>query len=600
MTLNKNKYYNRFCFFFKFSFYSCFVSVQSSDLAIFTSLTTLEIRGSGLDQNLVFLIDAPLPLIKNANFEALKLVADEKLKNLHVQSQHPSETYEYVPESEREIYNMSANINNEIEIVPYEVYRMELERSKRPTFIGWNQLEILRIHYCHFDQIYWEMFDGLSNLQHLSLEDNSIKIIPPFAFFGAMSIKTLSLAHNNILELHYRALAGLLELEYLNLSYNNITKLSEITFPPFPNLKIADFQHNTIQYIFPMTFGIMNTTKELILGTDDPSTFDLSFSSGAFLALDQLEFLNLQNVFISQLHQKIFSGLKNVERLHINGSIGTLEFDAFSEMPKIRELKLSDCGLDEISMDAFVGIHNLRIIDLSNNKLTSLPIGLFDDQKNLKEIYLQNNFLANLPAGFFNHPSLQLVRLIENPFKCNCDMSEWKQSITNAIRGKRMTDQSYKDCYSNTKNIALCDDIDEEDDFPKWNYDVDNHLSPRCNGGIKNIPHQTVFYAVRRNLKCLKPQSKDKMKMTTYQMEKQIQKKKSSRNVSFHKMNELIKLMDYQENENERELNFLPIDSKHKTERKITFDEKVRRTYQLQQKELRWQTNVENSNYGEF
>lgn len=545
-------------------------------------------RGTTLDQNLIFLIDEPLPRIRHANFEAVKLTADEKLNSRHVQSQHPSETYEYIPDSERDAYNVSVEIDQEVEIVPYDVYRMEIERSKRPTFVGWGGLEVLRIHFCHFDQIYWEMFDGMANLRHLSLERNSIKIIPPFAFFGAMHIKTLSLAHNNILELHYRALAGLLDLEYLDLSYNNLTRLSEVTFPPFPSLKVADLQHNTIQLIFPMTFAIMNATKELSLGAEEFGAFDLSFSSGAFLSLDQLEVLSLQNVNISQLHQKIFAGLRNIERLHINGSVGSIEFDAFSEMPNIRELKLSECELSDISMDAFYGIRDLRVVDLSNNRLSTLSPGLFDDQKRLEEIYLQNNLLTSLPAGFFAATSLKLVRLTGNPFECNCEMSEWKDSVTNTARGKRVTQSSFSLCYSRAKSWDLCDgNEDAADDFPKWNYEFDNRLSPRCDGGPRNARHQTVYYALRRSLKCLRPQSLKKQKLTTYQIQKQ--KQKALKNISAQKMAELEKLSKDDEEDEGRELNFLPIDHLN-TGHKMTFDERRRRAYQMNQQDLRWQS----------
>lgn len=442
-------------------------------------------------------MDEPLPMIKYVNFESIELVGDELMKKKMSLNQHPSETFDYVPESERVPYNVSLEIEEEIQIVSYEVYRMEMQKSKEPTFYGWTNLNVLRIHSCQLDEVHWEMFDGLLNLQHLSLEHNEIKIIPPFAFYGALHIRTLSLARNSILDLNYRALAGLLDLEKLDLSYNNLTKLSEITFPPFPHLNIADFRHNPIKYIFPMTFGIMNTTKQMILGSDI-AALELSIGS-SFIALDQLSRLTLHNVSIPMLNQMVFKGLKSVEILKMTGFIKRIEFDAFAEMPLLRELILSECGIMEISMDAFFGVRNLEIVDLSNNRLTFIPPGIFEEQKQLKEIYLQKNQLSQLPKRFFDNPSVKLIRLIENPWICSCEMRSWRQAITNRVRSTRLA-SSKKVCSINPKTgFETC----AEAETNQYSYIFDNKMSPRCDGGPDDFKYRSVYYTLRHNMKCM-------------------------------------------------------------------------------------------------
>lgn len=480
------------------------ILVSSTDLLQFSDLQILEIRSTGSNRNLLFSIDESMPTLKHVNFESIKLMADEKIKK-RIKYQHPSETYDYVPEGGRYAYkNEGEDSEDEIEIVPYDVYKMELSKSIRPNFFGWNDLEVMRIHNCHLDDMEWEMFAGLEHLQHLSLEHNDIKVIPSFAFYGALHLKTLSLAHNDILDMHYLALAGLLDLEHLDLSSNNLTKLSEATFPPFPSMKTLDLRENPIEFILPMTFAILNTTKELILGSTS-TALDLANTNEAFVSLDQLKILNILNIKSTSLHQTLFTGLKNVERLRLKGVIERIEYDAFAEMPRIKELILSGCGISDISMDAFFGIKDLRVIDLSHNQLDSVPFGLFDEQKQLHEIYLQNNYLKKMPENFFSPASLKLVRLTANPWDCSCEMSDWNQAITNSVRLNKLTSNKDDNCIRNPKTGKIDHCNDKFDDFPKYSYGFDNKLSPLCSGSSPSEKSKSVYFVLRHSIKCSQP-----------------------------------------------------------------------------------------------
>lgn len=475
---------------------------------------TLEIRGgTGTDLQLVF--DEPLSHLKHVNLEALQLLGIEHAKRRpNYQTYNPSDHFDYIPESEKVEYNMSLKIVSpqEAEIVPYEVYLMEKKRSKTVTFYGWDSLEILRIHDCKLDELYWEIFDGLELLQHLSLEHNQIKIIPAFAFFGALHIKTLTLARNEILDLNYRALAGLLDLEELDLSYNNMSKLSELSFPPFPKLEVIDLRYNPIKFIFPMTFGVMNYTKILHLG-DQTTALDLNHEDN-FEQLIELKELRVTNVTAESINVDSLKGLVSLEKLTMKGKLKRVEFDAFADKPKLRELILSDCSIEEISMDTLFGIQSLEIIDLSKNKLTSIPYGLLDEQKSLTEIYLQENYLTELPNNFFSSlTSLKLARLTNNPWKCSCAMISWKQGVTNKVRIVKAATSKCVVSIDSTKKMD-CKII------PSWiEYTYDNKVSPRCKSPTE-VEGRGVYYALRRDLRC--PFKKEKAKAR----QKNVQEKK--------------------------------------------------------------------------
>lgn len=385
--------------------------VYASDLLQLTDLTVLEIRATVPGAMRIHL-DEPLPNLRYANFETINMIGTKPQTPNPV---HPEDLFDYVPESERLDYNVSLAIDDEIEIVPYDVYVLAEKRAKMASFTGYHALKVLQIHRCQLDELHWEMFDGLNELEHLSLEHNDIKIIPPFAFFGARHIRTLSLAHNQILDLNYRALAGLLRLEWLDLSHNQMTHVSELTFPPFPKLHTIDFRDNPLRNVFPMSFGVMNKTQQVSLGST-VAALDLS-KEHIFRDLGELRVLRIENGTAESLHQNVFRGLRKVEKLTAQGRIRRIEFDTFAEMVNMRELVLSNCQLEEISMDVIYGANSLELVDMSNNRLRFLPPGMFDGQTKIKEIYLQNNRLSNLPKDIFSVGSLKLLRYI---FGFNC------------------------------------------------------------------------------------------------------------------------------------------------------------------------------------
>lgn len=272
-------------------------------------LSTLEIRGSGTT---TLNIDEPLEFLQNANFEQVRLQASERLKRPQ-HSKLPSDNYEYKPPSDmagNEVtpkYQLQFEAEAPVEIMSYEQYVERLKQRRMPSFWGWSQLEVLRIHNCQLSELHWQMFDGLTQLHHLSLERNGIEELQPFAFSGAPHLKSLSLAHNTVARLYYLGLAGLLELETLDLADNHLERLSESSFPPLPRLLKADLRENPIMYILPATFWVMNDTRELLLGSELAALELRSWNNyGQFDSLHKLRKLSLGNVTTASLEQGVF------------------------------------------------------------------------------------------------------------------------------------------------------------------------------------------------------------------------------------------------------------------------------------------------------
>uniref|UniRef100_A0A0A1X3Y8 Insulin-like growth factor-binding protein complex acid labile subunit n=1 Tax=Zeugodacus cucurbitae TaxID=28588 RepID=A0A0A1X3Y8_ZEUCU len=462
-------------------------SINLSTLKPLNQLSTLEVRG-GLNRSLRVLFDQPLSFLQYANFESVTLLGSDDYKRPK-DSIHPKDSYDYKPRSESyddlDSLAFAPLDDYDDNIVPYDIYKQELLKARMPTFYGWEHLQVLRIHGCQLNELRWEVFDGLTALDHLSLERNGISEVPPFSFYGALHIQTLSLAHNLIADLHYRALAGLLELEVLDLSDNRLDKLSERTFPPFPKMLRVDFRNNPIRNILPASFWVMNSTRAMHF---DSKTMALRLkNSQPFESLSELQTLHIGNVSVGNLGQHMFKGLTALEKLTLHGNIRSIEFDAFAGLHKLRELELSHCGIQELSMDAFIECRALEVLDLSYNNISYFPPGLLDDQPNLEEIYLQGNRLRTLPHTFFLRPKLRLAHLSENPWECSCDMFNWRPKITNQVRGPR-TKRCITD-YTTGKQIS-CRRVDS--------YVYDNRFAPRCS----NHNERSVFYVIHKQLNC--------------------------------------------------------------------------------------------------
>lgn len=101
-------------------------------------------------------------------------------------------------------------------------------------------------------------------------------------------------------------------------------------------------------------------------------------------------------------------------------------------------------------------------------------------------------------------------RLDGNPWICSCDMKSWKQAITNRVRSTKID----KNCTMNAKTIQCNSNHND------YNYIFDNKLSPRCDGGPTEVKHRSVYYSLRKTLKCVtaKPETMEKNQKKIYDL----------------------------------------------------------------------------------
>ncbi|XP_009637175.2 platelet glycoprotein Ib alpha chain [Egretta garzetta] len=106
-----------------------------------------------------------------------------------------------------------------------------------------------------------------------------------------------------------------------------------------------------------------------------------------------------------------------------HNSLVTLAPGAFLAVPQLQDLDLRGNQLQTLPQDAFKGLKALKDLDISDNLLEELPKELLQDLKALETLWLSGNHLRTLPTNFFPQDHLfAYIFLTENRWHCDCDL----------------------------------------------------------------------------------------------------------------------------------------------------------------------------------
>ena len=99
-----------------------------------------------------------------------------------------------------------------------------------------------------------------------------------------------------------------------------------------------------------------------------------------------------------------FAGLTGVNFLTISASpdLETVPANAFSEMPHLRDLYLTDNAINTLHPNAFGDLSELEALNLTYNHIKILEEGVFSGLSSLTSLVLQNNALAEVNPGVFD------------------------------------------------------------------------------------------------------------------------------------------------------------------------------------------------------
>ncbi|XP_046961650.1 protein artichoke-like [Vanessa cardui] len=159
--------------------------------------------------------------------------------------------------------------------------------------------------------------------------------------------------------------------------------------------------------------------------------------------MQRLRYVNIQSASLSSINEHSIGNLPNLEKLFIKGSLNlnTIKENAFYDMPKLKKLEITECGIRSIHMRALSLLPQLNELSLSNNRISDatmigratrdLPMlstlnlnfnlisklseGAFVDQTMLEILYLSNNNINIIHHGAFHRvPKLRVIDLNYN------------------------------------------------------------------------------------------------------------------------------------------------------------------------------------------
>ncbi|KAM9713043.1 uncharacterized protein ACNS7B_023364 [Menidia menidia] len=230
---------------------------------------------------------------------------------------------------------------------------------------------------------------SIPTLSTLILRSNNLRSIPVGFFRLCVNVSELDLAQNKIQFIHEEAFRSLGRLRILTLSNNKLSIVPNAT-RNLPFLSKLDLSSNSIGAIGCRDFGGMTRLSRLSLYQNSiPHLPDC-----AFVGLERLEILKLQNSHISKLNGAFRTDLPKLTRLHLNGNLLTaIKPRQFEGLRSLQNLSLHFNQIAKLSNESFFGLTELVEIQLQSNLITKTDIetGAFNVLTSLRRLDLREN-----------------------------------------------------------------------------------------------------------------------------------------------------------------------------------------------------------------
>ncbi|KRY67408.1 Leucine-rich repeat-containing protein 15 [Trichinella pseudospiralis] len=311
----------------------------------------------------------------------------------------------------------------------------------------------LDLRFNRLGQVPGQGVGRLRRLHKLNLAHNSIGSLAnrPFSSYASVDyLQRLDLSNNLLLDIDHDAFDGLRNLQELSLEANG---LSSVPTAPLSHLrtKLTDLNLGSNR-IATIGKGSLNFPKLTSLSLEYNGLADLHMDSLA--GLTELNYLYLTGNHFTQWHPDVYKHVGNLRVLAVGEmAISRLPVDAFKHIPALIRLEMSEAAIDtieqgtfqrtpniqaivlnknllsKIRVDLFRGLQALSAIDLSKNRLTSIDDRAFAGLTSLRNLDLSGNELKRLQPATFNGTfqrthDARVLYLCNNPWVCTEEL-EW-------------------------------------------------------------------------------------------------------------------------------------------------------------------------------
>ncbi|KAM0680383.1 hypothetical protein GINT2_001442 [Glugoides intestinalis] len=151
------------------------------------------------------------------------------------------------------------------------------------------------------------LFDDLTNLESLRLQDNNIKELQPNIFNNLQKLKSLGLADNKLTELPEGFLRKLRSLQELDLSKNEIKSFPIGSFTSLTNLNFLSLSNNKLTEIPPSILSLTNL-QTLWISSNNLTSVPKEIGN-----MSKLRYLSLASNSITEIPSKV----KSLKKLYI-------------------------------------------------------------------------------------------------------------------------------------------------------------------------------------------------------------------------------------------------------------------------------------------
>lgn len=241
------------------------------------------------------------------------------------------------------------------------------------------------------------------NLIHINFAHKNVAILGENTLSGCTNVELLSLWNNSIEEIHKRAFARNTRLKDLDLDKNQLATLPENVFSGLVNLEHLELSNNPLTLIPDGLFRPLTGLLELYLIRANIERVNPEW----FVTLGNLRQLTLYGNNITTWPENKFAALRNLRIFVISKNpIGdNLPADAFIDLPNLVTLLMADIGITKINPAWYYPLKNLEVLYIYSNAFISIPEGTFDGLTNLLAIDISGNHLTEsaIPGNLFQN-----------------------------------------------------------------------------------------------------------------------------------------------------------------------------------------------------
>lgn len=179
---------------------------------------------------------------------------------------------------------------------------------------------------------------------YFELSDYSARITQAFEegiknFTRKGTIKKLKLIRPKIRNIHENLFEGYTDLTHLTIIESGIEEIEKNAFAHLPNLEYLDLSENKLSKLFDYMFEDLTKLKKLVLNDNLIDTID----SSQFSNLTNLRELQIKNNQLRSIYGNTFMGLTSVEIIDLSGNqISYIQEKSFDSCKSLKRLTIEN------------------------------------------------------------------------------------------------------------------------------------------------------------------------------------------------------------------------------------------------------------------